>query len=60
MRNLIVLTVSVMLFLSCGICKKYFDDKPTKKSESLEEKKETEINHLNNDNEDEISRNNKI
>jgi len=37
MKKLIVLAISVMLFLSCGICKKYFDDKPTNKSESKEE-----------------------
>lgn len=42
MKNLIVLTVTIFLLLSCGLCKKYFDDKPTKKSESREEKRETE------------------
>lgn len=41
MKNIIVLSVTAFLFLSCGICKKYFDDKPTKKSESIEEKRET-------------------
>jgi hypothetical protein len=42
MKNLIVLAISVLLLLSCGICKKYFDDKPTKKSESIEENRDSE------------------
>ncbi|MCI0472937.1 MAG: hypothetical protein L0Y76_05065 [Ignavibacteria bacterium] len=42
MKQLIVLSITVILLLSCGICKKYFDDKPTKKSESLEENSGTE------------------
>ncbi|MCU0372528.1 MAG: hypothetical protein MUE56_04725 [Ignavibacteria bacterium] len=42
MKNFIVLAIAVFLLLSCGICKKYFDDKPTKKSESREENRDSE------------------